>query len=245
VVVYKREDFEHAKVRDHADKSFRWVLVHMPSRGWAGIGTRDDAMLHMGLAAKGEDHHGILPKTVAGPEEVEFLQGKVKSEKGKVKRGANSNGEEKTAKGGEDPPSEGGKSVPTRARGDKKGVEDEDEDVPHALAFQRRMVKEFGPDTVVAEIKSGLGATRSFVVGKGEDAHVEETPDYQTRVKFVELIVKYNIGMPDKRDKLKEEKRVTLDELQNLARRSPAARKALRRILDEAEREAAGAMSKP
>lgn len=224
VVLYKRQDMDSPKVRDHADKSFQWVLVHQPSRQWTGIVKKEDALKYLTAAAKGEDPHAILPTTVPEPPTLVTLK-KPKATPTKPKPSRTRAGEPS------DPSEGGGSSSPPPPPPPP-------EDIPHALAFQRRMQEEFTADRIVAEIKAGLSAVKSYVT----EGNVVSVPDHQTRVKYLDLAVKYNIGMPDKRDKLKEERKMSYEELQKLAETSPAARRTLRRMLDDAEKKAAEAL---
>lgn len=180
---------------------YRYVLVHRDSWNWAAVETRKVAMRILVATAKGEDVHGILPATV--PPEDGPLGGVRKPEP-------------PAAGGGGNAPSAGSDSPEARARAR------ESEDVPDEVLFQRAINERFGPGRLADEVELGLTAVKTYQTKEGD---VLEFPDYSTRVKYLDLLFKYRIGIPEKRAKPKEARKFTMADLEQQIAVSPAARR--------------------
>lgn len=100
------------------------------------------------------------------------------------------------------------------------------------VEFRRLLNEEFTADKIVKEMKEGLTAERTYV-SAGE---IVTTPDWQVRERYLRLVVEMSEGKAKERPEVKETKKVTFDELTNLIKRSPAARKALLREIERAEK---------
>src|SRR3990167_2730450 len=68
VVLYDRRRGGLAQIQATIKQTGRYILVHRPSKKWAGIVKKAQAMKYLVAVAKGEDVLGILPETVKPPE---------------------------------------------------------------------------------------------------------------------------------------------------------------------------------
>ena len=101
------------------------------------------------------------------------------------------------------------------------------------LADQLLADPEFLP-ALVAAAKNGLKATRSFWCGKGGDGYLETEPDYRTQLQALALVMAHMEGEPIKRIIHQHLGNAGVDPLATL-QDSPAARDALRRLLEKSE----------
>ncbi len=199
----------------------RYIIFHDGSSRWAGLNLkRKDALEVLKATARGEDVYGILAGTL--PENLQ-PPGKAALEM------------PAPAPGGEAPPSDGSNDV-SRARETSPSV-------PDSVAVQRALNEAFTAERIVSEFEAGLSATKGFVVrSKTKDGMTEdlvEVADHATRVRYLEVLAKFRIGSPLPREKAAEPKRVTYAQLQQMAASSPATRKALRQMVEQAEAAAA------
>lgn len=221
-------------------KGVRWVLVHRDSWRWCALSAKKpDCLKIMEAAAKGEDPHQLLPETLdkkLGPPLKAALQPPPGAVDGKS--GANHD-------------SPGSQSSHAHAReGSSASAEPpKAPELPDALSVQRALNEAFPASRIVAEYEAGLGAMKGFVLRRKEQdgtivESLEETPDAATRIKYLDSLTKYRIGMPDKREKPKEPKSITYQDLRDQLLRSPAARRHMRELLHEAEEEDKAARAK-
>ena len=68
-----------------------------------------------------------------------------------------------------------------------------------------------------------------------KNGEVITAPDQSTRLKAIELILKYKIGNPRMREEIEVKQELSMDDLKRMATRSPRFAKALREVLQTVE----------
>ena len=197
----------------------RYILTVKDSKPkgerWAGVDTRKEAMDCLKATAKGEDVLNIIPRTVPEPNGADAL---TRPETPDEVLQA-----QETAEG-----TPSGQSDASRAREEK---------LPAVLRFHRAMEALWDPDEWANHLKQGQHAMAySLCQACGEGF---ERPDWKVRKDYDRIYGEYFVGKPRERDTVREPERITMADLKAKAIRSPAVRRALRRLLQEAEVEAA------
>lgn len=212
-VLYDRAHGGLPTITAPVEDTGRFILVVRKSTvqapvKWTGFDFRKPAMAALKEAAAGNDEYGLVP--VATAECLTKPDAPMEA------------------------PSEA--ASPTLASDSESRARDEVPPVvSDGLAIQRALNEAFDPARIVEEFEAGLKATKSYVIGKGDEATVETVDDHATRVKYLALLVGFRIGQPDKREKVMEPKRVSAAELTTMIHRSPAARRRLLAQIQEAE----------
>jgi len=83
---------------------------------------------------------------------------------------------------------------------------------------------------VIRTLASALKATRDF---KDKDGNIHSSPDWNSRIRAVEVSLSYIEGLPIKRQQILHSKVETPAEIKKKVKRSPKLRAALREMLDE------------
>lgn len=224
VVLFDRKKGGPAGLTVPVKETGRWILLHEPSMKWAGLSKKDEAMTHLGAVAKGEDVLELLPKTVALPADHA-----VKSE---AKAPSSWSGEASRAREGGSAPSDGSAPPPPAS-----------ETVPVNLQFARALQAEISPELMAKKGRQLLDSKRYFVNKQGEIVGVD---DHASQIKALQWVSTNLVGTPVAKQPVKEEvKKVSWEELQARCLKSPAARIALRRMVDDMEKAAAVAAVPP
>lgn len=100
-------------------------------------------------------------------------------------------------------------------------------------------------ETLIENAKSGLEAMQHVIItdsqGTGKDRvttqRVELVPDHPMRLRWQEYLTNVVEGMPVKRQEIVSKKLTTKEDLMNMLRKSKAARKSMRSLLDRLEEE--------
>lgn len=93
------------------------------------------------------------------------------------------------------------------------------------------IANEFGPQKVVDKMKELLEATKTMAVG----GRPFETPDFKTQLDALKVLLQYQVGMPVARTESVVHNMDTMDTLEHKMQSSPALRRAVGRMLDQAE----------
>jgi hypothetical protein len=198
------------------EETGRFVLLVRKSKikgktQWTSFDTRKEAIAVLKDCAAGLDEHGLIPV----PSKAKFLT-------------KPSPPTEATTEATEAPPS----SVPDSPARVREASAVLPPTISDALAIQRALNEAFDPQRIVDLFEEGLKASKTFVTKEGEEIVAE---DYTTRVKYLSLLTALRIGTPEKREKAVEPKRVTAHELNRMIQCSPAARRRLKKQIEEAE----------
>lgn len=233
-------DLEKGAFGGKLDPSFgRWVLVHRPGKKYVQFKTRDLARTAMSEIAKLVKSYllFVIPKNNTGVPPLEVpAAAPPEGKKSRVRvREAAAPPPEKplqTSPAASEPP-EGKPSETTAPEQPPAG--------DFHLEFKRLMQQRFTPLKIVGEIEALLSATRT-VATKEE---VFEVPDYHARERGIRMAIEYSEGKATERPDVKEVKKMSWGELVTLFKRSPAARRAVRQIIEDEEAAASKAIPKP
>ena len=99
-----------------------------------------------------------------------------------------------------------------------------------------KLSAKFGPDIIVKKLQECLEATKTMAVA-GRPLEVD---DYKTRLDALKLLLQYQVGMPVSRSEVVTHNVDTMHTLGNKMQQSPALRRAIGKMLDNAN-EADGA----
>ena len=100
-----------------------------------------------------------------------------------------------------------------------------------------KLSAKFGPDIIVEKLQECLEATKTMAVA-GRPLEVD---DYKTRLDALKLLLQYQVGMPVSRSEVVTHNVDTMHTLGNKMQQSPALRRAIGKMLDNAN-EADGAI---
>lgn len=217
----------------------RYVAIHEPSMNWVGYVRKAEAMAAVLSTVKGEDIAGILPVVETKPEKKKKapaapVEPAPEPPKAAIPPPILTSPSHACVRAGERPQGTEGQQVEKKDEKKPAGTGND------AFDFQRELHDEFPNHEILTEIRDGLRATRSFQ----QNGEVVECEDYNTRVKYLDMLIKLKIGTPLPRDKVQEPKKVTMGELQSIAK-TPAGHRALQRMLDEAKAEMQKAATPP
>jgi hypothetical protein len=222
IVLYDRANGGLPQITRPIDESGRWVLMvreSMPkASAWAGFATKREAMEYLTLTAKGEDSCNIIPHTLETVADELALTRPATDEQAASEKA---------------PPSD--PSEVSRARERETGPK-----LPRGVTFQRALESVWEDEAIAQHIKAGMLATRPvYCIACKEPIRDEETdsdpPDWNARTKFTAMWMEYAQGKALVRDKPSEPKRITMDELKTSIFRNPSVRRALKRMIAEAE----------
>lgn len=217
VVLYDRKKGALKQIKNPVKETGRFILVHRPSGRWTGgFQSEAEARGIMRAAAKGEDPNDILPKTVAPAVSIP-----------------------------EQAPPAPASRAPAPARPSTDANIEHNPPPPPAApekldfhtAFKREVQTRLTPKIIVDTIESMLNAKKTIFIKDGDGNSVpDEVPDWQAIRDGVKLAAEYGDGQPLKRPETKEQKKVTFDDIRVMCFQSPAARRSLRKLIDEEER---------
>lgn len=224
-------------------KAGRWVVVYRPGKNYARFKSRSLARQAMTEITELKDKYGLLPKI---PETSPPLAKKIVARAPDAAKGSGNwvmvpkgtstedlvalaRGEKKLA----EPPPPATEPEPEAENTEEK--KEAQRPAPTGLGFHKQfgelMQSTFTPERIVEQIEDMLNASRTVVT----KTDVYEVPDFQTRERAIRLAIEFTEGKPKERPDVKEEKKITWEQLQVMVLQSPAARRALRTMLDDAE----------
>jgi len=102
------------------------------------------------------------------------------------------------------------------------------------LQLLQHLEAKFPFENLMIELESGLAAVKAFQ----QDGDIVSIPDHATRVKYLDLILKYKIGTPYQRAEVKDKGRMDLGAFISQLHTNPAYRAQFRNLLDEADAKA-------
>lgn len=202
----------------------RWIVMHQPSKQWVG-GMKDkkEALAVLQAASRGEDPHEFLPKVL-----------KVKREFGEEKKRGkkDKSASADRARAHEEKADSRGPGAEEREQKDEKKDAVRPENW-HA-EFQEVMETRFSPARLATVIDDMLSAQKPVMVGE----EVVHEPDWVARERGVRLAIEHTRGKATEAPEVKKAKKMTYDELRANCLKSPAMRRMLRTMVEEAEAEA-------
>lgn len=201
----------------------RWIVIYRPGRKYVQFVRRSEAREAMTALAELRDDYGILPKFQKSPLKPRAI--------------ITPPSENPPARAPDAAAAPANDATPLAETASTKAPETKDSaPTPPQnfhLDFKRLMQEEFTPEVIVRNLKEMLEAKRTTVTRTGE---VHTSPDYTVRERGLRLVVEFAEGKATERPDVKEVKKVSWKELQTMCTRSPAARKALRKMLEDAEK---------
>lgn len=245
IVLYDLEKGAFPKLAVDVKKAGRWIVVYRPGSNYARFKSRSMARQAMTEITELKDKYGLLPKIPeASPPPAKKILGRARDAAGgdnwvMVPKGTSTEdlvalarGEKKLAEPATEPKKEE-QAAPEREKPEEK--KEAPRPAPTGLGFHKQfgelMQSTFTPERIVERIEDMLNATRTVVT----KTNAFEVPDYQTRERAIRLAIEFTEGKPKERPDVKEEKKITWEQLQVMVLQSPAARRALRTMLDDAE----------
>lgn len=224
VVLY---DLKHGAfpALDESQRAMRWLVVYRPGRKFAQFKVRREAREAMTAIANLDDKYGLLPPFEKKVPEKRIVPPLLAAKESPA-RGRDAAVQEEVK-----PP---GPEAAAPSQEPKQESAANQETVNFHLEFKRLMTKTFAPEVIVGHILSMLNATRTVATR----TDVYEVPDYAVRERGVRMAVEFTEGKAKERPDVKEVKKVSYEEIRLMFISSPAARRAFRKMLDDAEAKA-------
>jgi len=209
---------------EESQRALRWLVVYRPGRKFAQFKVRREARAAMTAIAALDDKHGLLPAFDKKVPEKRIVPPSAAAVKLPARAPDAADQEEVK------PPEKAATADKEQAQ------ESQAKPVPQNfhLEFKRLMTESFTPEVIVEQIQSMMQATRTVAT----KTDVFEVPDYTVRERAIRLAVEFTEGKATERPDVKEVKKVSFEEIRLMFLSSPAARRAFRKMLDDAEEKA-------